>query len=131
MSWLARGTGSSSPAGSPASQAGQSDRDLFQLHLVNVLVAAMGDASAANVTVYAHAVDRDDLWRVHVRPSSFPVDAKVTVDNKGQFEKRTAFYVRLANGTREITDPPSGGSTSPPAGSRQRPERMPELVWAI
>ncbi|MGI8948838.1 MAG: hypothetical protein ACR2FV_12875 [Ornithinimicrobium sp.] len=24
---------------------------------------------------------------------------------KGQMEKKTAFYVRLANGTREITDP--------------------------
>ena len=84
---------------------GRNDRDLFQLHLVNVLVAAMGDAGVANVTVYAHAVDGDDLWRVHVRPSAFPVDAKVVVDNKGQFDKKTAFYVRLANGTREITDP--------------------------
>lgn len=32
------------------------------------------------------------------------VEATVTVDNKGQFEKKTAFYVRLANGTREIAD---------------------------
>jgi hypothetical protein len=27
------------------------------------------------------------------------------VDNKGQFEKKTIFYVRVANGTRPITDP--------------------------
>ena len=26
-------------------------------------------------------------------------------DRKGQFEHKTAFYVRLANGTREIDDP--------------------------
>lgn len=84
---------------------GKNDRDLFQLHLMNVLVAAMGDAAVANVTIYAHAVDGDDLWRVHVRPSAFPVDAKVTVDNKGQLERKPAFFVRLANGTREITDP--------------------------
>ena len=42
---------------------------------------------------------------MHVRPSAFPVEAKVVVDNKGQFERKTAFYVRLGNGTREIGDP--------------------------
>lgn len=84
---------------------GKNDRDLFQLHLVNVLVAAMGDAAVANVTVQVHAVDGKDLCRVHVRPSAFPVDAKVVVDRKGQFERKTAFYVRLANGTHEIGDP--------------------------
>ena len=29
---------------------GKNDRDLFQLHLVNILMAAMGDAAVANVT---------------------------------------------------------------------------------
>jgi hypothetical protein len=43
--------------------------------------------------------------QVHVRPSAFPVEAEVVVDRKGQFERKTAFYVRLANGTREIGDP--------------------------
>ena len=37
--------------------------------------------------------------RVHVKPSGFPVDAEVTVDKKGQFQKKTAFYIRLNNGT--------------------------------
>lgn len=68
-------------------------------------LAAMGDAAVANVTVQVHAVDGKDLCRVHVRPSAFPVEAEVVVDRKGQFERKTAFYVRLANGTREIDDP--------------------------
>jgi hypothetical protein len=33
---------------------------------------------------------------------TFPVDAKVTVDKKGQLEKKTAFYIRLNNGTVEL-----------------------------
>jgi len=37
-----------------------------------------------------------------VPPSSFPVDADVTVDRKGQLEKKTAFYVRVGNGTRDL-----------------------------
>lgn len=45
------------------------------------------------------------VCRVHVRPSAFPVDATITIDKKGQFEKKPAFAVRLANGTREIADP--------------------------
>jgi type I restriction enzyme R subunit len=84
---------------------GKNDRDLFVLHLANVLVAAIGETAAANVTIQIHSIDGTDLCRVHVRPSAFPVDAKVTIDNKGQFEKKTAFYVRVANGTREIIDP--------------------------
>jgi type I restriction enzyme R subunit len=84
---------------------GKDDRDLFQLHLTNVLVASMGETVAANVSVQVHSVDGKDVCRVHVRPSSFPVDAKVTVEKKGQMEKKVAFYVRLANGTRELTDP--------------------------
>jgi hypothetical protein len=30
---------------------------------------------------------------------------QVVVDRKGQFDRKTAFSVRLANGTREIGDP--------------------------
>lgn len=89
----------------PLRKPGKNDRDLFQLHLVNVLAASMGDAAVANITVQLHSVDGKDLCRVHVRPSAFPVEAKVVVDHKGQFERRTAFYVRLGNGTREISDP--------------------------
>ena len=39
-----------------------------------------------------------------LEPSSFPVDATVVVDKGGQLSKRTAFYVRIGNGTREISD---------------------------
>lgn len=84
---------------------GKDDRDLFTLHLMNIVVASMGHAAAANVSVQIHTVDGRDLCRVHVQPSAYPVDATVTVDRKGQLEKKTAFYVRLANGTREIADP--------------------------
>ena len=49
-------------------------------------------------------VDGEDLCRVHVPSSSFPVDATVVVDRKGQLEKKTAFFVRIGNGTREISD---------------------------
>lgn len=42
---------------------------------------------------------------MHVRPSGFPVEATVRVDQAGQQVKKTAFYVRIGNGTREITDP--------------------------
>jgi type I restriction enzyme, R subunit len=83
----------------------KNDRDLFQQHLANVLVTAMGETAASNVTIQMHSINGDDLCRVHVRPSAFPVEATVTVDNKGQFEKKTIFYVRVANGTRPITDP--------------------------
>ncbi|MDQ6783607.1 MAG: DEAD/DEAH box helicase family protein [Actinomycetota bacterium] len=86
-------------------KAGKDDRDLFTLHLTNIIVASMGEAAAANVAVHLHTVGGHDLARIHVTPSGFPVDATVTVDKKGQMEKRTTFYVRLANGTREIADP--------------------------
>jgi type I restriction enzyme, R subunit len=47
-------------------------------------------------------VNGHDLARAHVKPSGVPVDAKVTVDKKGQFQKKTAFYIRLNNGTVEL-----------------------------
>lgn len=37
-------------------------------------------------------------------PSVFPVEAKIKVDKGGQLIKKSAFYVRIGNGTREITD---------------------------
>ena len=33
------------------------------------------------------------------------MDAEVTVDKKGQLQKKKAFYIRFNNGTREIDDP--------------------------
>ncbi len=64
----------------------------------------MGDAAATNVSIQIHTVDGQDLCRVHVDPAEFPVDAKVTIDVKGQFEKKTAFYVRIGNGTKALDD---------------------------
>jgi type I restriction enzyme, R subunit len=78
------------------------DRDLFQLHLGNIIAASMGPATAANATFYIHSIDGVDVCRVHVRPSGFPVDAKVTVEKNGQMVKKTAFYVRASNATREL-----------------------------
>ena len=84
---------------------GKDRRDLFVRHLMNIVVASMGEAAAADVSPLVLTVNGHDLCRVHVRPSAFPVDATVTIDKSGQLEKKTAFYVRLANGTREIADP--------------------------
>ena len=47
-----------------------------------------------------------DLCRVHVKPSSFPVEAEVVeVDGNGQHLKNKFFYGRFGNGTRGIKDP--------------------------
>ena len=48
-------------------------------------------------------IDNKDLCRVHVKPSSFPVEATVTMVKDGQHSKKTAFYVRLNNKTHEFT----------------------------
>jgi type I restriction enzyme R subunit len=81
---------------------GRDDRDLFQLHLGNIVDASMGTAAATNITVQFHSIDDRDVCRVHVRPSAFPVDAKITVDRKSQFETISAFFVRVANGTKKL-----------------------------
>ena len=86
-------------------KAGKDDRDRFGLHLSQVLVDALGATAASTVSTQLHTVDGADLCRVHVPPSSFPVEATVKVDKGGQQAKKTAFYVRVGNGTREITEP--------------------------
>ena len=83
---------------------GKDDRDRFGLHLANICAASFGAAAAANIASEILTVDGHDLARVHVKPSGFPVDAKVTVEKKGQFEKKTAFYIRLNNGTVELDE---------------------------
>jgi hypothetical protein len=83
---------------------GKDDRDRFLLHLNQLLINAMGETAASTVSTQLHTVDGGDVCRVHVPPSSFPVDATVTVDKGGQLRKKTAFYVRIGNATREITD---------------------------
>ena len=84
---------------------GKDDRDVFQLHLGQIITQAMGAAAATNVTTQIHTIDNKDLVRVHVKPSGVPVDATVTVvDKQGQHSKKTAFFVRVVNGTKEIDD---------------------------
>ncbi len=83
---------------------GKDDRDRFGLHLANISAASFGAAAATNVSSRILTVDGHDLARVHVKPSGFPVDAEVTVDKKGQLEKKTAFYIRLNNGSVELND---------------------------
>jgi type I restriction enzyme, R subunit len=83
---------------------GKNDRDLFQLHLAQLLINAVGEAVASSVSTQLHTIDGRDLCRVHVPPSSFPVDAHVVLERKGQLQRKTAFFVRIGNGTREITD---------------------------
>lgn len=86
-------------------KAGKDDRDRFELHFGQLIVNSMGEAAATNGTTQIHTVDGHDLCRVHVRPCGFPVDATIVVDKKGNLVKRQAFFVRINNGTREITDP--------------------------
>lgn len=63
-------------------------------------------AAAANVSQEILEVGDRDLCRVHVKPSSLPVDAEVVeADKNGQHVKKTVFYGRFGNGTRAITDP--------------------------
>jgi hypothetical protein len=85
---------------------GKDDRDLFSLHLNQALINSVGMAAAANVSQEVLEVGGKDLCRVHVRPSSFPIEANVVeVDKNGQHLKKTDFYGRFGNGTRLITDP--------------------------
>jgi type I restriction enzyme R subunit len=85
-------------------QEGKDDRDLFQLHLMNIVTAAMGGAVAARLSVQFHTIDGAEVWRVHVQPSPVPIDANVTVNVKGQLVKKSAFYVRSGNSTRELSE---------------------------
>ncbi len=63
-------------------------------------------AAAANVGQEILEVGGKDLCRVHVKPSSFPVEGEVVeVDKNGQHVKKKLFYGRFGNGTRPITDP--------------------------
>jgi type I restriction enzyme, R subunit len=86
-------------------KAGKDDRDRFGLHLSQLLIDALGPTAASAATTQLHTVDGADLCRVHAPPSSFPVEANVKVDKGGQQVKKTAFYIRVGNGTREIADP--------------------------
>jgi type I restriction enzyme, R subunit len=80
------------------------DADLFGLHLNNLIVESMGAALAANVGRQMHLIDGKYVCRIHVHPSGFPVDARVTVERNGQQRKETRFYVRTGNSTRTLDE---------------------------
>ena len=85
---------------------GKDERDRFGLHLNQALINSVSESAAANVRQEILSVAGEDLCRVHVRPSSFPVEAEVVeVDNNGQHQKKRHFYGRFGNGTRAITAP--------------------------
>ncbi|HSV64747.1 MAG TPA: RNA-binding domain-containing protein [Mycobacteriales bacterium] len=84
--------------------AGKDDRDLFQLHLTNIASAAMGDAAVTNLSARLYTIDGADVCRVHVHPSAVPVQAKVTVDRNGQMVRKTAFFVRVGNSTKDFDE---------------------------
>jgi type I restriction enzyme R subunit len=85
-------------------KAGQDDRDRFQQHLANIVSQSMGAAAATNMNPQIHNVDGHDLCRIHVQPSGVPVDAAVAYEKDGQIEKKTQFFVRVANGTKSLDD---------------------------
>lgn len=81
------------------------DRDLFELHLNQAIINSVGLAAAANVSYETLQVGGEDLCRAHVRPSVFPVEARVAeVDKHGQHRKKVVFYGRFGNATRPVTD---------------------------
>jgi type I restriction enzyme R subunit len=84
---------------------GKDDRDLFQLHLTQLIRNAVGDAAATNVTTSIESVDGHDVCRAQVEPAGHPVYARLKeADSRGQMITRTRFYVRMNNQTRAIDD---------------------------
>ena len=86
-------------------RADKDDRDLFGLHMNQAVMNSVGLAAAVNVSYEIVEVGGGDLRRVHVTPSRFPVEARVTrVDGRGQHRKKVAFYGRFGNATRPLTN---------------------------
>jgi len=84
---------------------GKGDEDQFLRALTDKLTNALGAAAVTNLTASVVTVDGNDICRVHVKPSGFPVEAKVViVDKKDQHVKQTNRYVRLPNKTHKFTN---------------------------
>jgi len=83
---------------------GRDDRDVFQLHVTQAVINAVGPAAATYVTTKIERVNGGEVCRVHVRPSGHPVYANVTIASNGQHQKTSKFFVRVNNGTRSIDD---------------------------
>lgn len=73
---------------------------VFQLHLSQLIEAAVGLAATVNVMTQTHAVNGVSVSRAHVEPSGHPVTAHLT-SSSGVHEK---YFVRINNATRLIDD---------------------------
>ncbi len=105
-------------------KSGKDNRDLFMLHLSNIMDASIGTAAATNATIQIHTVDGHDICRVHVRPSEFPVEAMVTIEKKAQFRRRPRSTSGWRTGRARSPTRGSVRSTSLPAGvTARRPAR--------
>lgn len=62
--------------------------------LFNILLERLGPAATTNVNWQFHTIDANDICRVHVEPSDFPVN-----DTKGE---ELVFWWRYPTGTTAI-----------------------------
>lgn len=83
---------------------GKDDRDRFQLHLNQPLINALSEAAASSFRCRCTRSTATTSAGSTCSRAPFPVAAKVVVDKGGQLQKKTAFYVRIGHGTREISD---------------------------
>ncbi len=84
---------------------GKEDTDRFTRHVNQAIVNAVGKAAATFVSIQMHNVNGKHLARVHVRPCTHPVRAKVSAERDGQRIKEERFYVRLNGQTEPFNDP--------------------------
>ncbi len=73
------------------------DRDLWGQHLQNLIRTRLGDAAGTLVDWEFHKLNGDDLARINIEPSDYPI-----YDHKGKTE---TFWHRTPVSTISITDP--------------------------
>ena len=79
------------------------DDDRFLLAFNDKLKNSMGAAAISFVTTQMHTINGKDVCRVHVKPCSFPVTAKVTIlDKDGKKVPQENFYARINNATHKF-----------------------------
>lgn len=85
---------------------GKDDRDRFQLHLNlnQPLINALSEAAASSFRCRCTRSTATTSAGSTCSRAPFPVAAKVVVDKGGQLQKKTASYVRIGHGTREVRD---------------------------
>jgi hypothetical protein len=72
----------------------RADRDVFEQHLLQVLMRFLGEAVTAFITVTFHGIEEKDICQVTVEPSGHPVYLQ---DNA-----EAALYLRTGNSTRPL-----------------------------